>query len=185
MIPELRTRRLLLRGWREPDRAPFAQMNADPVVMRYFPSILTRAESDAAFDRYQQEWTNTGFSKWAIEIPGVAPFAGCLGLARVRFEAWFTPCVEIGWRLHPSFWRHGYATEAARAALDFGFQTLGLSEIVAFTVPENRASVRVMEKLGMEFAGEFDHPGLAAGHRLKPHLLYRIDAKGYTSDHAC
>jgi RimJ/RimL family protein N-acetyltransferase len=178
LIPELRTERLLLRGWRAEDREPFAEMSADPESMRHYPALLTRTESDARVDAYEAEWEQSGFGKWAVEIPGVAPFAGSIGLGTLTFEASFTPCVEIGWRLAPAFWSRGYATEGARAALEFGFQQLGLAEIVAFTTPANTRSLRVMEKLGMSLSGEFDHPMFADGHRVRKHLLYRIGREG-------
>jgi RimJ/RimL family protein N-acetyltransferase len=174
LIKELRTSRLLLRGWRDADRDPFARIGADAEAMLHYPSTLSRAESDARADQYAAEWARDGFGKWAVEIPGVAPFAGSVGLAVPPFEASFTPCIEVGWRLAREHWGQGYATEAARAALEFGFAQMGLKEIVAFTVPANTRSIRVMEKLGMRFEGEFDHPGLAEGHRLKRHVLYRL-----------
>jgi len=113
---------------------------------------------------------------WAVEISNVTPFAGFIGLSIPRFEAAFTPCVEIGWRLAADFWGRGLATEAARAALAFGFESLGLTEIVSFTVPANLRSRRVMEKLGMSHdpSCDFDHPLLPAGHRLRRHVFYRI-----------
>jgi RimJ/RimL family protein N-acetyltransferase len=178
LIPELRTPRLLLRGWRAEDREPFAEMSADPEAMRHYPAPLARTESDARVDAYEAEWEQAGFGKWAVEIPGVAPFAGSIGLGTLTFEASFTPSIEIGWRLASAFWSHGYATEGARAALEFGFRQLGLAEIVAFTIPANTRSLRVMEKLGMIFAREFDHPMFADGHRLRKHLLYRIGPEG-------
>ncbi len=115
-----------------------------------------------------------GFGKWAVEIPGVTSFAGFTGLSVPAFEASFTPCVEVAWRLAREHWGRGYATEAARAAIEFGFKQAGLDEIVAFTVPANTRSVRVMEKLGMKFSGEFDHPAIADGHPLRRHVLYRV-----------
>jgi RimJ/RimL family protein N-acetyltransferase len=173
---ELRTQRLLLRRWREADRAPFAAMNADPRVMEHFPKLLSREESDAMVARIEAHRAQYGFAQWAVEIPGVTSFAGFVGLSRPRFEASFTPCVEVGWRLAAEYWGCGYATEAARAALDFGFNRLGLVEVLSFTVPANLRSRRVMEKLGMTHdpADDFDHPLLAAGHPLRRHVLYRI-----------
>ena len=126
---------MLLRGWRESDLEPFAALNADPVVMEYFPSTLTRDRSDAIVrERVLPMFADHGFGWWAVEVPGVAPFVGFVGLQEPSFEAWFTPCVEVGWRLAREHWGHGYATEAARLALAFGFGSVGLDEIVSFTV---------------------------------------------------
>ena len=173
----LRTPRLLLRQWRAEDRAPFATMNADPLVMEFFPAILTRTESDAMADRIEESIETRSFGLWAVEIPGVAPFAGFIGLTVPAYEAHFTPCVEIGWRLSSEFWNHGYATEGATAALSYGFTTLGLKEIVAITVPANQRSRRVMEKLGMssDEADDFDHPRFPEGHKWRRHSLYRAN----------
>jgi RimJ/RimL family protein N-acetyltransferase len=173
--PELQTARLLLRQWRETDLEPFAQMNRDPAVMEYFPALLSRDQSDAIVARIEQMFCEQGFGLWALEVPGVAAFIGFVGLSVPRFEAFFTPCVEVGWRLAREHWGHGYATEAARAALDFGFGACGLTEIVAMAVATNQRSRRVMERLGMtrEAADDFDHPQLAEAHPLRRHVLYR------------
>lgn len=173
----LRTSRLLLRRWRDEDRPHFAAMNADPAVMRFYPAPMTRQESDAMADRIAAGFDAHGFGLWAVEIPGVALFAGYVGLARPAWEAHFTPCVEMGWRLAAAHWGKGYAPEAAARCRDEGFVVLGLKELVAFTVPRNAPSRRVMEKIGMvhDAAGNFDHPRLAAGHPLQRHVLYRID----------
>ncbi len=178
MIPrqELRTERLLLRRWRPEDRAPFAAMNADRRVMEFFPALLSQEESDARAARIEAHFERHGFGLWAVEVPGVVPFAGFVGLGVVDFAAPFTPCVEIGWRLAAANWGRGYATEGARAALAFAFDTVGLAEVVSFTVPANVRSRRVMEKLGMTHqpSDDFDHPLLPEGHWLKRHVLYRI-----------
>jgi RimJ/RimL family protein N-acetyltransferase len=176
MEPELTTNRLKLRLWRETDRVPFAAMNDDPVVMEHFPTHLTQSETDAYVDRIRQCFETRGFGLWAVEIDGVTPFAGYVGLWPATFDAHFTPAVEVGWRLHQQHWNHGYATEGARAALDFGFNRLHLEEIVSFTATTNVRSQRVMQKLGMshEPADDFDHPALPEGHRLQQHVLYRI-----------
>jgi RimJ/RimL family protein N-acetyltransferase len=173
---ELRTDRLCLRRWRLDDRVAFARLNADPRVMEFFPRLLATAESDAMVDRIEAHFQTHGFGWWAIEIPGITQFAGFVGLAIPRFTAAFTPCVEIGWRLDADYWNHGYATEGARAALEFGFQTLRLQEIVSFTVPANVRSRRVMEKIGMTHseADDFEHPVLPEGHPLRRHVLYRL-----------
>jgi RimJ/RimL family protein N-acetyltransferase len=178
-IPELRTERLLLRAWRDEDLAPFAALNADPEVRRHFPAALGRAESDGQAERIRAGFAAHGFGLWAVEVPGQAAFIGFVGLAVPNFEAHFTPCVEIGWRLARPHQGRGYATEGARAALDFGFTRLGLAEIVSFTVPANLSSRRVMEKLGMQLTDDFDHPLLPAGHPLQRHVLYRLSRSAW------
>jgi RimJ/RimL family protein N-acetyltransferase len=172
----LRTARIILRQWHEADLVPFAALNADPVAMEHFPSTLSREESDALAGRLRAAIEEHGFGLWAVEVPGVAEFVGFLGLSIQRFEAPFTSCVEIGWRLDRACWGRGLATEGARAAMNDGFERLGLSEIVSFTAEENTRSRRVMEKLGMHHAPEddFDHPRVAEGHRLRRHVLYRL-----------
>ena len=174
-ISELRTERLLLRRWRQTDREPFAQMNADRRVMQHFPSTLTRAQSDAMAARIEADLEARGFGLWAVDIPGALDFAGFIGLSVPDFEAHFTPCVEIGWRIAPEVWGHGYATEGARAALAFAFDEIGLGEVVSFTVVANVRSRRVMERLGMHHSprDDFDHPLLPEGHPLRRHVLYR------------
>ncbi len=177
-VPVRRTARLLLRGFRGRDLAALAAMNADPRVMEYLRGPMSLQDSAAQLARFRQHWVEHGFGWWAVEVPGVAPFIGWLGLARPRFEAHFTPCVEIGWRLAAEFWNQGYATEGALEAVRFGWELSSprLEEIVAFTVPGNARSRRVMEKVGMrhDTAGDFDHPVFAPGHPLRRHVLYRI-----------
>ncbi len=150
-------------------------MNADARVMEFLPAQLSRDESDAAADRIEAHFEKHGFGLWAVEIPEIIPFAGFIGLSVPRFEAHFTPCVEIGWRLDAQFWNQGYATEGARGALEFGWKTLELAEIVSLTVPANLRSRNVMEKIGMTRSPEddFEHPLLPAGHPLSRHVLYR------------
>lgn len=164
-----------MRPWRDSDRAAFAVMNDDPDVMRYLPAMLTAEESSALVDRIEAHFDVNGFGLWALEVPGVAPFIGYCGLLRVRFDAPFTPAVEIGWRLAREFWDQGYATEAACAALEWGFINLDVDEIVSFTTPANKRSRRVMERIGMthDTADDFDHPLLPGGHPLQRHMLYR------------
>lgn len=150
-------------------------MSSDPRVMEFFPSVLDRAQVVAQIARYRAHFAEHGFGFWAVEVPGVADFVGLCGIAHVRFQAHFTPCVEIGWRLAHDYWGRGYAPEAARAALDYAFTTLGFSEVVAFTTVSNARSRRVMQKIGMTYdpADDFDHPSLPAGHPLLRHVLYR------------
>ena len=172
---EIETDRLILRPWRDADAAPFAAMNADPEAMRFFPSVLSRERSDGLLARVRKKWGEDGFSFGAVERKG-AGLIGFCGLNRVRFEAPFTPAVEIGWRLARAEWGQGYATEAARAWAAHGFGPMGLAEIVAFAVPGNARSLAVMDRLGMrrDGQGDFDHPDLADDSPLKRHVLYRL-----------
>lgn len=172
----LRTERLRLRLWRDTDLVPFAAMNADPVVMALMPRTLSREESDALAARIRAQFDDRGFGLWAVEVPGVADFAGFVGLSVPAFDAPFTPAVEIGWRIAREHQGRGYATEAARAVLARGFERIGLDEVVSFTVVANTASRRVMEKIGLhrDPADDFDHPGLPEGSPLRRHVLYRL-----------
>jgi RimJ/RimL family protein N-acetyltransferase len=166
----------VLRPWRDADLVPFAALNADQRVMEFFPGVLNRSESEAQVARIRDHFDRHGYGAWAVEVPGVVEFIGYAGLGIPRFEAPFTPCVEVGWRLAFQHWGYGYATEAARAAIAFGFEKLRLDEIVSFTVPANLRSRRVMERLGMTHSPteDFDHPLLPEGHRLRRHVLYRL-----------
>jgi len=168
----IETARLILRPWRDSDLSLFAEQNADPVVMRYLVGPLTRQQSDDYVAQAVRHLAETGYCKWAVEAPGVAPFIGAVGLSRVKFDASFTPAVEVAWRLHRNYWGRGYATEAARAAIADGFTRIGLNEIVALTTLGNTASQRVMERLGMTRTIEFDHPAVAEGSPLRRHILY-------------
>jgi ribosomal-protein-alanine N-acetyltransferase len=172
---ELTTPRLWLRQWRADDLVPFAELNADPEAMRYFPATLTRAQSDefAAWARATMSWQ--GWGLWAVEVPGVAPFIGLVGLNRPSFEAHFTPTIEVGWRLCRRHWGHGYASEAAAASLSFAFDQLHCPEVVAFTSTINERSIRVMRRLGMtnDPADDFDHPRVPDG-PLRRHVLFRM-----------
>jgi RimJ/RimL family protein N-acetyltransferase len=173
--------RLRLRPWRDEDREAFATMNADARVMEFFRARLSRAESDAMVDYIQKQFREYGFGLWAIEVPGVAPFIGFAGLAVPSFSAPFTPCVEIGWRLARERWGCGYATEAARLALGYGFGTHAVPEVVSYTSVTNRRSRAVMERLGMRHhpAEDFDHPSILEGHPLRRHVLYRLRSGSY------
>ena len=165
-----------MRRWREDDLPPFAALNADPVVMEHFPSTLTRQESDALVVRITAQLDDLRYGLWALEVRDSGEFVGFAGLALQTFPAHFTPAVEVGWRLKRSAWGHGYATEAALAALDYGFVVAELDEIVSMTAVTNLRSQRVMQRIGMTHdpADDFEHPNVPDGHRVKPHVLYRI-----------
>jgi RimJ/RimL family protein N-acetyltransferase len=165
----------LLRQWRTADRKPFAALNADPVVMEYFPAPLSREDSDATLDRCERFIANRGWGPWAVESKATGEFIGFVGLSVPRDDLPISPCVEILWRLARRFWQQGFATEAARGAMWVGFETLGLPEIVSFTVPTNSRSRAVMERLGMQLdAATFEHPGIAIGHAFRTHCSYRL-----------
>jgi RimJ/RimL family protein N-acetyltransferase len=175
-VAEIETDRLLLRRLRDADREPFARMNADPAVMEHFPARLSREESDRLVANIGAHFELHGFGLWAAELRATGEFIGIIGLAAPRFEAAFTPCVEIGWRLDAAHWGRGLATEGARAVVRHAFEGIGLEEIVSFTVPANVRSRRVMENLGMthDAQDDFDHPSLPAGHPMRRHVLYRL-----------
>jgi RimJ/RimL family protein N-acetyltransferase len=170
---QLRTERLLLRGWRESDLEPFAALNADPEVMRYFPAPMSRDQSNALAERASASLSARGWGLWVVDRDG--DFLGFTGLAVPRFEAHFTPAVEIGWRFARAAWGNGYATEAATAVLRFAFEELQLEEVVSFTAVDNHRSRAVMERIGMarDAAGDFDHPAVPEGSPLRRHVLYR------------
>lgn len=169
------TPRLVLRQWRDQDRTPFAALNADPLVMEHFPALMTRDQSDTWVDRCIKRIVRDGYGLWAVEVTTSGEFIGFVGLAVPTWEAAFTPCTEIGWRLARSAWGHGYATEAANAALETAFDTIGLNEVVSFTTTNNLRSQQVMRRIGMtrHSSEDFDHPQVADG-PLRRHVLYRI-----------
>jgi RimJ/RimL family protein N-acetyltransferase len=172
------TPRLLLREWRDEDAAAFAAMSADPAMTEYLVPFSDRAAMDGWVAAARDHWRRHDFGKFVVELPGEASFVGVVGLEHVHFDVPFAPAIEAAWRLARPYWGKGYALEAARAVIDDGFGRLGLREIVAFTVVDNRRSRRVMERLGMsrDSAEDFDflHPRLPAGHKLHRHVLYRI-----------
>lgn len=179
----LTSERLVLRPWRPEDREPFAALNADPEVMRFFPAVLSRTESDAVADRIEAHFSRYGYGFWAVEIRGGAPFVGFTGLAEVTFDVPFAPATEVGWRLAREHWGRGYATEAGHAALRYAFETLGREEVVAFAVAGNARSRAVMERLGMthDEADDFEHPALPPGHPLRQHVLSRLTLAQWTA----
>jgi RimJ/RimL family protein N-acetyltransferase len=172
----LETARLALRDWHEADRAVFAAMNADPVVMEFFPKPMTAAQSAALVDNYQAELEESGYCPWAVEELSTGAFIGFVGLHAVPPYLPFGPGAEVGWRLARPYWGQGYATEAAVAAVQFGFGPLDMDRILSFTAVINLRSRRVMERIGMsrDEADDFDHPNIAPGHPLRPHVLYSL-----------
>lgn len=175
-MADIVTDRLLLRRWRASDRAPFARMNADPAVMEHFPAPLSPQESNLLIRKIEAHFKQHGFGGWAAELRAKGEFIGFIGLAIPQFQAPFTPCVEIGWRLARAHWGKGLAIEGAQAVVTHAFEVLGLDDIVSFTVPANVRSRRVMEKLGMthDQRDDFDHPNLPLGHPMRRHVLYRL-----------
>ncbi len=175
MTDRLTTERLILRRWTDADRAPFAEMNANPEVMRYFPNVMTKQESDAAVDRIEQGFENNGFGLWAVEIDG--QFAGFTGLNRTTFDTPMGPHVEIGWRFAKWAWGQGYATEAAQCVLDAAFTELGLTEVFSFTTETNLPSERVMQRIGMKRRTDldFDHPNTPGWWGAK-HIVYQAQS---------
>lgn len=180
----IRSPRLVLRPWRQDDLEPLVAMSNDARVMEFFPSFHSRDECEAMMSRMINHHQEHGFGYWAVEIPGLTTFAGLLGLAVPRFAAHFTPCVEVSWRLMAEYWGQGYATEGAMAALRFGFEHIGLQEIISMTAVINQRSQRVMQKLGMTCNRDedFDHPFVPAGHRLQRHVLCRVSKNAFESN---
>lgn len=174
--PPLSTKRLLLRQWEKSDLPLFANMNADVRVMQYFPSTLSQAESDFLAEKIQLELKEKEYGLWALEVVGIAPFIGFVGLHYHDFPAHFTPCIEIAWRLSHDHWNKGYAFEAASKVIEYAFQTLKLHELVSFTTKKNERSRKLMERLGMTRKREddFEHPKLPKGHPLHSHVLYKL-----------
>lgn len=172
----IKTERLILRDWTERDAKPFAEMNADPRVMEYFPKLLGKDESDNMIKNFQLHQAKHGYSFWAAEEKDSGSFIGFVGFANVLFKSKFTPAVEIGWRLAYPFWGKGYATEAAKACLNYGFQEIGFKEIVSFTTQNNQRSRNVMTKIGMSHdpKKDFDHPLVSKDSPLLKHVLYSI-----------
>jgi 3-dehydroquinate dehydratase / shikimate dehydrogenase len=173
--PIITTERLTLDPWKKDDLAPFRRMNADPKVMEFFPNTLTGEQSDAMASKCQAHIEKHGWGLFAVHLKETSAFIGFIGLWPVSFQAHFTPATEIGWRLSSEYWGKGYATEGAKAALEYGFNQLGLKEIVSFTTEKNLRSRKVMQRLGMSYVREddFDHPKLEDDSPLKPHVLYR------------
>ncbi|HEX2206373.1 MAG TPA: GNAT family N-acetyltransferase [Longimicrobium sp.] len=176
---ELLTPRLRLRQWRDSDRDPFARLCADPAAMEFLRPLPDRAAADQLAGSLAAHIERHGWGFWAAELRGSGDFIGFVGIQRPRLTYPFSPCVEIGWRLSPRYWGRGYATEGARASLRFGFERLGLDEIVSFCAAGNARSRAVMERIGMTFSGHFDHPALPERDPLRAQCLYTITASGF------
>ena len=175
MVLELRTKRLVLRGWRDADRPVFQALNSDPSVMATIGPVMSRAESDAFMNRIVQRFAETGFGLWCVDLDGEP--IGFTGLS----VPWFRDGIEVGWRIRSQYWGRGYAPEAATECLRYAFDALELDEVISFTAAINAKSRRVMDKIGLarDPSADFEHPGVAEGSALRPHVLYRITREGY------
>ena len=172
---EFDTKRLAFRAWQDRHRVPFAALNSDPEVMRYFPALVSAEQTNAGIDEWLTQFEQKGWSNWAVEVLETGNFVGFIGLSAPKRQLPFSPCVEIGWRLKRSAWGNGYATEGAKARLRVGFEVLGLNEIVSFTALVNEPSRRVMERIGMTNANaDFEHPAVPEAHPLRPHCLNKV-----------
>lgn len=178
MASTLKTQRLILRAWQEDDLEPFAKLNADQRVREFFPSCLSREESDASVKNFSEHIQKYGWGLFATCLIETEKFIGFIGMQHVNFEAPFTPAVEIGWRIAHEHWGKGYATEGAKAVLEYAFNTVKLKEIVSFTAEQNMRSRNVMEKIGMQHIPEkdFDHPQVPDGHALRRHVFYQASS---------
>lgn len=170
----IETERLIMRSWKVTDRVSFAEMNCNDNVMKYFPAPLSTEKSNAFVERIIAEFEETGFGLYAVEIKNTGEFIGYVGFHRFSFDAPFSPNWEIGWRISDRFWHNGYATEAARACIDYAREKRLCSKLYSFTAVPNTPSENVMKRIGMTFEGLFMHPALTDGHWLKEHKLYSI-----------
>lgn len=170
----IETSRLKLRDWKDSDLEPFRQLNADEEVMKFFPKTLSKEESDGFCQAIITEIKECGFGLYAVEMKETKEFIGFIGFHRATFESDFTPCIEIGWRLKKEAWGKGYATEGAKACLEYGFEELGFDEIFSFTADINEPSKQVMRKIGLGFVKEFDHPKVNPESMLRKHVLYYV-----------
>lgn len=170
----IETDRLILRDWKENDLELFRALNADDKVMEYFPNTLAKEETDNFYHLIKQEIKDSGYGLYAAEVKATGEFIGLIGLHKATFEADFTPCIEVGWRLKKEAWGNGYATEGAKACIQYAFMELGVKEVYSFTATINHRSENVMKKAGMKYVKNFNHPKLPLEHRLCEHVLYHI-----------
>ena len=178
----IETERLILRTWRDSDFRPFSLMNQDPLVMEFFPKTLSQEESADSYRRITDFIQQKGFGLFAAEEKGSEEYMGFIGFNQPTFSSYFTPCIEIGWRLDRRFWNRGFATEGAKACLTYGFSSLDFKEVVSFTSTINTKSINVMKKIGMTFDGEFEHPNVEHGHPLRKHVLYKLSRPEMVED---
>lgn len=176
----LETSRLILRDWQQSDLEPFCQLNADEEVMNFFPNTLTTEQTLTLHQAIETEFNEYGFGLYAVEVKENNDFIGFIGFHRATFDADFTPCVEIGWRLKKVAWGKGYATEGAKACLQYGFRHLRFNDIYSFTADINTPSKNVMKKIGLNFIKTFDHPKIEDSSPLKKHVLFHINKQQYT-----
>ncbi len=183
-IIEIKTERLLLRQWRKEDLSEFALLNADPLVMKYFPKVLSAEESDVLAEKIIKLISERGWGFWAVETINTQSFIGFVGLHEPHYELPVNPCVEIGWRLARKYWGQGYATEAGQASLKCAFNDLELDEVYSFAVVANRKSRAVMERLGLrDTMSNFEHPVIPEDSPLREHVLYKIDKRSWVGNH--
>ncbi len=173
------TEHLGFRRWNEDDKIPFAKMNANKNVMKFFPEILSKEQSDELVDKINNNFNEYGFGLWAVEKKETQQFIGFIGFSMATFKSFFTPCIEIGWRLDNKHWNKGYATEGAKVCLEYGFNNLGIDRIYSFTAQLNIPSINVMKKLGLRKVGTFEHPRVKNDDPLKLHVLYKLDKTSY------
>ena len=171
--------RLFFRKWKEEDIKIFSDMNSDPTVMEYFPKILTEKESKQLYEKIVMDLDKNSYGLWAVELKNSNQFIGFIGFNYTTFKSDFTPCLEIGWRIKKEEWGKGYATEGAKASLNYGYHELGLDEIYSFTSKINQRSEKVMIKIGLNKIGEFEHPNIEEGNKLRRHVLYKIVKNEY------
>ena len=177
----IETERLVLRTWKESDILPFSAMNQDQKVMEFFPSTLSPGESATLYQKIIASFEQKGFGLFAVEAKQTQEFVGFIGFSQPTFTSYFTPCVEIGWRLARQFWGRGFATEGAKACLQYGFSALDFMDIYSWTAKINSKSVNVMEKIGLTCDGEFEHPNIPPGHPLRTHVLYKASRNKYVT----
>jgi len=173
----IETERLILRQWKESDFEPFIKMGLDQEVMQFFPNILKAQESLNLIQKISLIIDENGWGFWAVELKESHEFIGFIGLHNQPEQFDFSPCIEIGWRLDKKFWKQGYATEGAKAVLDYAFKVLKVDKIVSFTAFINKPSEAVMKRLGMQKIKIFEHPKVPPHHHLRPHVLYEISCE--------